>query len=176
MRNITWHGAEIYYLNSCRARFSGVYLVFEVFQDAWRSNRENPSVHWGATLSCPLMASNMQIRISFRSRSDLVLDADHALEFLEPISFYKCASRFVVFQTKMAHFSFCLVRIKMSLLTWHGATKTEAAREAVIKRLDVGTPVEGQLVTSEPARAQNQRNDTRGWQGQKKIYTPPQWP
>ena len=32
--------AEMYYLNSCRSRFSGVYLVFEVFQDTWRSNKE----------------------------------------------------------------------------------------------------------------------------------------
>ena len=41
------------------------------------------------TLSCPLLALNMQISMSFRSRSDLVLDADHSLDFLElkePIS------------------------------------------------------------------------------------------
>ena len=38
--------------------FSGVHLVFEVFQDAWSSNKENPSVYWGATPSCPFMASN----------------------------------------------------------------------------------------------------------------------
>ena len=57
------------YPNSCRSRFSGVCLVFEVFQAACRSNKENPSVYWNAALSCPFMASNMQIRISFRSRS-----------------------------------------------------------------------------------------------------------
>ena len=38
----------------------------------------------------------MQIRISFRSRSDLVPDADHVLHFY-PISFCRRASRFVVF-------------------------------------------------------------------------------
>ena len=42
----------------------------------------------------------MQICISFQSRSDLVLDADHALGFLFPTSFYLRASRFVVFQTQ----------------------------------------------------------------------------
>ena len=36
------------------------------------------------------------------SRSDLVLDADHSLDcFGEPISFYRRASRFVVFQTNL---------------------------------------------------------------------------
>ena len=45
------------------------------------------------------------------SRSDLVLDADHALDFY-PISFYRRVSRFVVFQTKVAHLCFCHVRIK----------------------------------------------------------------
>ena len=33
-----------------------------------------------------------------------------------PISFYRRASRFVVFQTKMAHLCFCLGRIKLPLL------------------------------------------------------------
>ena len=37
---------------------SGVHVVFEVFQDTWHSNKENPSVYWHATLSCPSMASN----------------------------------------------------------------------------------------------------------------------
>ena len=50
-----------------------MYLVFEVFQDTWCSNKENPSVYWGATLSCPLMASNDSnsylAPISFWSRS-----------------------------------------------------------------------------------------------------------
>ena len=43
---------------------------FEVFQDAWRSNKENCSAHWNATLSCPLMASN------------------YANSYLVPISFW----------------------------------------------------------------------------------------
>ena len=38
--------------------FSGVYLVFEVFQDTWRSNNNNPGAYWNAALSCPFMASN----------------------------------------------------------------------------------------------------------------------
>ena len=39
-----WAAAQIIYLNSCQSRFSGVYLVFDVFQDTWPSNKENPSV------------------------------------------------------------------------------------------------------------------------------------
>ena len=90
-----------------------MYLVFEVVQNTGRSNKENPSAYWHATLSCPFMASNYEIRSSFRSRSDLVLDADHALDFVfYPISFCRPVSRFVVFQTKVAHSCFCLVRIK----------------------------------------------------------------
>ena len=53
----------------------------------------------------------MQIHISCRSRSDLVLDADNALDFIS-ISFCRRASRFIVFQTKVAHLCFCLVRKK----------------------------------------------------------------
>ena len=48
---------KIYYQNSCQSRFLGVYLVFEVFWDIWRSNKENPVASWNATLSCPSMAS-----------------------------------------------------------------------------------------------------------------------
>ena len=40
--------------------FLVVYLVFEVFQDVCRSNKENPSAYWNATLSCPCMASNYE--------------------------------------------------------------------------------------------------------------------
>ena len=29
--------------------------LFEVFQDTWRSKKENPSVYWNAALSCPLI-------------------------------------------------------------------------------------------------------------------------
>ena len=57
-----------------------MHLVFEVIQDSWCPNKENPSVYWIAALSCPFMASNYAIRILVRSRSDLVLDADHALD------------------------------------------------------------------------------------------------
>ena len=39
----------------------------------------------------------MQIRISFRSRSDLILDADHALDFFFPDLDFRRASRFIVF-------------------------------------------------------------------------------
>ena len=98
-----------------------------MFQDAWRSNKENPSACKG-----PLMASSY-------ANSDLVLDANHSLDFLgtqeaqfhghvkefeemlvvsqSPISFYRCVSRFEVFQTKVVHFRFCLVRLRMPLLT-----------------------------------------------------------
>ena len=48
---------------------------------------------------------------SFWSR---VLDAEHSLDFYP----YRRASRFVAFQTKVAHLCFCLVRVKMPLLTW----------------------------------------------------------
>ena len=40
------------------SRSSGVHLVFEAFPDTRPSNRENPSVCWNATLSCPLMVTN----------------------------------------------------------------------------------------------------------------------
>ena len=30
---------QIYYQNSCQSHFSGVYVVFEVFQDTWHSNQ-----------------------------------------------------------------------------------------------------------------------------------------
>ena len=59
------------YQNSYQSCFLGVYLVFEVFQDTWHSNKDNSSVYWHATPSCPLMASNYAnwylVRISFRS-------------------------------------------------------------------------------------------------------------
>ena len=57
----------------------------------------------------------MQIRISFRSRSDLILDADHALDYLS-ISWNRRASRFVAFRTKVEHLCFCLVRTEMLLI------------------------------------------------------------
>ena len=84
-----------------RISFSGVYLAFEMFQDTSHSNKENSSVCWNAALSCAFMASNYANGISFPSRSDLVLDADHSLVFQEPISFYRRLSRFVVFRNSV---------------------------------------------------------------------------
>ena len=62
--------------------FQACVSFFEVFQGIWHSNKRNPSVSSHATMSCPLMAQIMQICMSFRSRSDLVLDAEHSLYFL----------------------------------------------------------------------------------------------
>ena len=94
--------------------FSGVYLVFEVFQDAWRSNKENPSVYWNATLPCPFMASNYAnwylVPISFWMLTMPCI--------FYPISFCRRVSHLVVLQTKVAHLCFCLVRIQMPLLMW----------------------------------------------------------
>ena len=103
---ILWAAAQIHCLNSCRSRFSGVYLVFEVFQDSWCSNKENPSAHWNAALSCPFMASA-------HGNSYLVLISFWTLTM--PWIFYPI-SRFVVLPTKVAHLCFCLVRIEMPLL------------------------------------------------------------
>ena len=116
--------ADIYYQDSWQSRFSGVYLVFEVFQDAWHSNKENPSVYWHAILSCPLMASDYanwyRILISFRSRSGCwpFLGLFMNPRILRkcwwfPISLYRRASCFRAFQTKVAHCCFCLVCIKI---------------------------------------------------------------
>ena len=106
---------QTYYWNSCRSRFSGVYLVFEVFQDTWHSNKENPGVYWNATLSCPVMASNYAklylVPISIWSHSGCW----PCLGFLS-ISFCRRASRFVAFQTKVTPLCFCLARIKLPLL------------------------------------------------------------
>ena len=87
-----------------------MYLVFEVFQDTWRSNKENPSVYWGATLSCPLLASNLY---KFVSCSDLVLisflAADHALDFS--------------YLALQACISFCRVSDKSGTLLFWGVAK-----------------------------------------------------
>ena len=56
----------------------------------------------------------MQIYISFRSRPDLVLDADHALIF-KPISFCRPCISFCSVSDKVAHLCFCLVRINKAL-------------------------------------------------------------
>ena len=87
-----------------------------MFRDIWPSNKENPSVYWHATLSCPFNESwpqMMQIRISFRSRSDLGLDADHG--FLSDLAFQACISFYSVLD-KVAPECFCLLRLKMPLL------------------------------------------------------------
>ena len=44
----------------------------------------------------PSWPQSMQLRISFRSRSDLVLDADHALDFLSYLVFQACMSFYSV--------------------------------------------------------------------------------
>ena len=71
----------------------------------------------GAILSCPLIASNYAnsylVPISFWSRSGCWPFLGLFILFL----FYRHASRFVVFQTKVTHSCFCLVRIKMPSLT-----------------------------------------------------------
>ena len=68
-KDVYMSGGANYLPNSCQSRFSGVYLVLGVFRDIWPSNKENPSVYWHATLSCPSWPQTMQICISFRSRS-----------------------------------------------------------------------------------------------------------
>ena len=87
----------MYYLNSCQSHFSGVYLVFVVFQDTWHSNKENTNAYRNATLSCLLIASTSAnlclVLISFRTRF-------HALDF-HPIFLGACISLCSVeFQTK----------------------------------------------------------------------------
>ena len=66
--------------------FRRVYEFFEMFQDACCSIKENPSVYWEATLSCPFMALNYA-----NSYLVLILDADHALDFLSYLVFRKRA-------------------------------------------------------------------------------------
>ena len=58
----------------------------------------------------------MQIRILFRSRSDLVLDADNALDCSSNLVFKACISLCSV-SDKSGHLCFCLVLIKMTMLT-----------------------------------------------------------
>ena len=62
-----------------------------------------------------------RIFLKYVSRSDLILISfwmPTTPWISYPISFYRRAPRFVVFQTKVAHLCFCLVRKKMSLLIW----------------------------------------------------------
>ena len=44
----------------------------------------------------PSWPQSMPLRISFRSRSDLVLDVDHALDFLSYLDFQACISFYSV--------------------------------------------------------------------------------
>ena len=87
-----WAAAEIYYQTLCQSHFSGVYLVSEVFQD-WRSKKENPSLYWHATLSCPFMAWN-------NANLDLV-----------PISFWMLTMPWIIYPISFwqARISFCSV-------------------------------------------------------------------
>ena len=97
------------------SRFRGV-------QDSWRSNKENPSVHYTGMLPClaPCWPQIIQICISFRSRSDLVLGTlTIPWTFSELTSFYRRVSRFEVFQTEIVHSCFCLVRIKVRCSCGH---------------------------------------------------------
>ena len=66
-----------------------------MFRGIWPSNKENPSVYWHATLSCPFMASNY-------ANSYLVLDADHVLDFLSDLAFQACISFYSVLDTSSA--------------------------------------------------------------------------
>ena len=112
-----WAAAEMYYLNVCQSRFSGVYLVFKVFQEIWWLNKENRGVL--ECYPCPSMPSNCAnsylVPISFWSRSGCW----PCLGFLfYAISFDRRVSRFVPFRTKVAHLWFGLVRTKMPSLIW----------------------------------------------------------
>ena len=60
---------------------SGVYLVFVVFQDNWRSNKENRSVSWNAALSCPSMASNYADSYLFSRICDRILSKLNGIWF-----------------------------------------------------------------------------------------------
>ena len=64
----------MYYQNSCQSRFSGVYLVLEVFQDTGHSNKK--ILVYTRMLPClvPQWPQIVQTSISFRSRSHLVLN------------------------------------------------------------------------------------------------------
>ena len=73
-------------------------------------------------LACyPVLPLNGLKLCNFVSRSDLVPILFWMLTMswiMYPISFCRRASRFVVFQTRGVHSCFCLVRIKIPLLTW----------------------------------------------------------
>ena len=83
--------------------FWAMYLVFEVFQDIWHIDMENPNVFWNSTLSCPSMASKYAnlylVPISFWMLTI----------YLEAISFYRRASQILAVQTRVALSVFSLL-------------------------------------------------------------------
>ena len=81
-------------------------FTIALIKDIWRSNKE--ILVYTGVLPClvPSWLQIMQIRISFRSRSDLVLDADHALDFS-----YLVLQACISFCSKMRHLCFCPVRM-----------------------------------------------------------------
>ena len=90
---------------------SGVYHIFEVFQAPGVPTRKSKCI-----LECyPVLSLHGLKLCKFVSRSYLVLISCWMLTMpwiFYSISFYSRASRFVAFQTKVAQFCFCLVRIK----------------------------------------------------------------
>ena len=98
--------AELYYQKiHTNLVFSAVYLVFV------RTPGAPIRIILVYTVMLPCLAPSwpqiVQIRISFRSHSDLVLGADHASD-LYPISFCRRLSHFVVFQTRVRTSVFAL--------------------------------------------------------------------
>ena len=67
----------------------------------------------------PSWPQSMQLRTLFQTRSDLVLDADHALDFLSDLSFsgVYLVSIVFFFRQNDACMFFALFRLKMALLT-----------------------------------------------------------
>ena len=63
--------------------FFSVYLVFEVFQDAWRSNKENPCI----LECCPVLSFHGLKLCKFVSRSDLILISFWVLTIFIPSRF-----------------------------------------------------------------------------------------
>ena len=86
-------GGRYFYQSSCQSRFSGFYRCFGTFGSPIREN-----LVYAGMLPChaPSWPPNMQIRISFRSRSDLVLDADQSLDFSSYLVLQACLSFYSV--------------------------------------------------------------------------------
>ena len=84
------------------------------------------ALQWGKSqciLVChclvPWLPQVMQISISFRSRSDLVLDADHSWDFLGTYLVLQACISFGSVSDKSGPLLFCLIYIKMPLLILH---------------------------------------------------------